>query len=53
MNATGYLAAAYSIIWVIIAVYVVYLGRRQAGLRRQIEVLQIEMSERNEPGEQG
>ena len=39
MSATGYLAVGYGLIWVIIAVYIAYMGRRQAGLRRQLESL--------------
>jgi CcmD family protein len=52
MSATGYLALGYGLIWVIIAAYVMYLGGRQAGLRRQLESLRGELSECGSPGEE-
>jgi len=51
VSATGYLAVGYSLVWVIIAAYVMYLGRRQAGLRRQLESLRAELTEPACPGE--
>jgi CcmD family protein len=45
MSAIGYLAVGYGLVWVIIAAYVVCLGGRQAGLRRQLESLRGELSE--------
>jgi CcmD family protein len=53
MSATGYLAVGYGLIWVIIAVYIAYMGRRQAGLRRQLESLRGELSDSEGDGEEG
>ena len=51
MSATGYLTVGYSLVWVIIAAYVMYLGRRQAGLRRQLESLRAELGESGCPAD--
>jgi len=45
MSDLGFLTLGYGLIWVIIGAYVFFVGRRQAGLRRQVEVLQIEVNE--------
>jgi CcmD family protein len=46
MSGLGYLALGYALILVIIGGYVVFLGRRQAGLRRQVEMLEMSKSEK-------
>jgi CcmD family protein len=45
MSALGFLALGYGLIWVIIAAYVWFVSHRQTALRRQLEQLQLEMSE--------
>ena len=50
MSDLGFLALAYGLIWVIIAAYVFFVGRRQAALQRQIEQLQLDVEEAAEKG---
>ena len=45
MSNLGFLALGYGLIFVIIAIYVTFVGRRQAALRRQLEQLQLEVEE--------
>ena len=45
MSAIGFLALGYGLIWVIIAAYVWFVGRRQLAVRRQLEQLQLEVNE--------
>ena len=45
MSDLGFLTLGYGLIWVIIGAYVFFVSRRQAGLRRQVEVLKIEVNE--------
>ncbi len=45
MSNLGFLALGYGLIWVIIAAYTVFIGRRQASLRRQLDALRLEAGE--------
>ena len=45
MDDLGYLVAAYTIIWVVIAGYVFRLGRKQNRLRREIDSMRREMAD--------
>jgi len=45
MSNLGFLALGYGLIFVIIAIYVAFVGRRQMALRRQLEQLQVEVEE--------
>jgi len=36
----GYLALGYGIVWLLLAIYLFVLGRRQARLRRRLEQLE-------------
>ncbi len=45
MSNLGFLALGYGVVFVIIAIYVSFVGRRQASLRRQLEQLQVEVEE--------
>jgi len=45
MSNLGFLALGYGLIWVIISAYVWFVGRRQASLRRQLDMLRLEMEE--------
>lgn len=45
MSDLGFLALGYGLIWVIIAAYVWFVGRRQASLRRQLDALQLDVEE--------
>ena len=40
MNHLGYLGAAYAIIFILIAFYVIVIGRRQARLEREVRRLE-------------
>jgi CcmD family protein len=40
MNHLGYLGAAYAVIFVLIALYVIVIGRRQARLEREVRRLE-------------
>ncbi len=50
-NNLVFLAVAYAVVWVIIAAYVFYAGRRQAAAGRQIEILKVEVEELKQKGE--
>jgi CcmD family protein len=39
----GFLYAGYGVVWVVLGVYLFTMGRRQAGLRRDIERLEREI----------
>ncbi|HOG47664.1 MAG TPA: CcmD family protein [Anaerolineae bacterium] len=39
MNSTYLLVAAYALIWVFVFGYIAWLGRRQAWLQREVELL--------------
>jgi CcmD family protein len=39
----GFLFAGYAVIWVILGVYIVAVGRRQTTLRQEVERLEREM----------
>ncbi len=45
MSDLGFLTLGYGLIWVLIGAYVWFISRRQATLRRQVDVLQIEVNE--------
>jgi CcmD family protein len=45
MSNLGFLALGYGLIWVIIAAYTVFIGRRQAALRRELDALRLEAGE--------
>lgn len=45
MSNLGFLALGYGLIWVIIAAYMWFVGRRQAALRRQLDALRLEVGE--------
>ena len=52
MSDLGFLALGYGLIWVIISIYVFFVARRQAGLRRQVEELRLDVEEAAERGAQ-
>jgi len=43
MKDIGFLYAGYGVVWVVLGVYLFTMGRRQAGLRRDIERLEREI----------
>jgi CcmD family protein len=43
----GYLAAAYIIVWGLVAAYVVFLGVRQRRLEEEIQILEEMVEERS------
>ena len=43
MSDIGFLYAGYGVIWVVLGVYLFTMGRRQAGLKRDIERLEREI----------
>ena len=45
MSNVEFLAVGYGIVWVIIAAYVWFVGRRQAAARRHLDLLQMEVNE--------
>jgi CcmD family protein len=45
MSDLGFLTLGYGLIWVIIGAYVFFISRRQAGLRRQLDTLKVEVDE--------
>lgn len=50
MNNLGYLAAAYTIIFVVIFLYVLFLWRRQAALEAEVRAMQARLRELGEGG---
>ena len=40
MSGMGYLAVGYAAIWLLLAVYLLWLGRRQMVLRRRLDELE-------------
>ena len=50
MENMGYLAAAYSVIWLAISFYVFILYRRQRQLRREIDSLKEKIGEKGADG---
>lgn len=47
-NGFGFVVAAYAAVWILIFGYIYSLNRRQAKIRRDIEVLKEEEAERKE-----
>ncbi len=45
MSDLGFIALAYGLIWLLVAVYVFFIAGRQATLRRHVEQLQMEVEE--------
>jgi len=45
MSNLGFLALGYGLIWALIGAYAWFISHRQATLRRQVEVLQVELDE--------
>jgi CcmD family protein len=45
MSNLGFLFTGFAVVWMILGVYIVIVGRRQAGLRGQIERLEREVRE--------
>ena len=45
MSNLGFLTLGYGLIWVLIGAYVWFINHRQSALRRQLEELQMEVSE--------
>ena len=45
MSALSTLALGYGLIWAMIGGYVLFISRKQAGLRRQLESLSLELDE--------
>ncbi len=43
MNDIGFLYAGYGVIWAVLGVYLFTMGRRQAGLKRDLERLEREI----------
>ncbi len=50
-NNLVFLAVAYAVVWVIIAAYVFFVGRRQAVVGKQIDTLKVEVEELKQKGE--
>ena len=50
MSDLGFLALGYGLIWVIISAYLLFVGRRQAALKRQLEELRLDVEEAAEKG---
>ena len=50
MDNMGYLAAAYSVIWLAISIYVFMLYRRQRQLQREIDSLKEKVKEKRADG---
>ena len=50
MDNMGYLAAAYSVIWLAISIYVFMLYRRQRQLQREIDSLKEKVGEKGADG---
>ena len=50
MDNMGYLAAAYSVIWLAISIYVFILYRRQRQLRREIDALKEKIGKKGADG---
>jgi CcmD family protein len=40
MSGVGYLALGYGVVWVLVAAYLVWLGRKQMALRRRLAELE-------------
>ena len=40
MSGMGYLALGYGIVWLLLAIYLFVLGRRQSAFRRRLEELE-------------
>ena len=45
MSNLGFLFTGFAAVWVILGTYIVVMGRRQAGLRKQIERLERDVRE--------
>ena len=45
MSNLGFIALGYGLIWALIGAYVLFVGRRQMALRRQLDELQVEVYE--------
>ena len=43
MENSGFLFAAYTVIWAVVFGYVIFLVRKQAGLRRRLDSIKEEM----------
>lgn len=43
MSDIGFLYAGYGVVWVVLGVYLFTMGRRQAGLKRDLERLEREI----------
>ncbi len=44
MKDIGFLFAGYGVIWVVLGGYIFSMGRRQSGLKRELERLEREMA---------
>ena len=51
MENLGYLAAAYTIIFVVIFLYVLFIWRRQAALEAEVRAMQARLRELGESGD--
>ena len=51
MSNLGFIALGYGLIWALIGAYVWFVGRRQLALRRQLDVLQLEVNEAAQKGD--
>ena len=51
MQNLGYLAAAYTVIFVVIFLYVLFIWRRQAALEAEVRAMQARMRELGEAGD--
>lgn len=50
MSTIASLALGYGLIWALIGGYALFIGRKQSGLRKQLEALRLEMDEAAEKG---
>lgn len=50
MSSLGFLALGYGLIWALIGAYALFVGRRQAALKRQLDELQLEVNEASDKG---
>jgi len=48
MNGMGYLAIGYGLVWLLLALYLIWLGQRQNSIRRRLTELEAEQRKSEE-----